>query len=171
MIFVPKYQQSDAMVEVDGSLSIVKTNSGIVTQELYIPNTVVALGKNYIAKRMYQDSGTTSIMKYMGLGLSSAADVDSLANELPDGVNYSRVDMTGAGGSISVTGTSNQIVYVATFGTDNPNTDAAGYELVEAGIFDSATRASGVMLCRTTFPIVTKVQGDTITITWTITIG
>lgn len=169
MILIPKYNN---VIQLDGSLSIVKMNDeGKVTQEIYVPNTVVALGKNYIAKRMHLDSGTVAIMRHMGIGTADTADVDSLAAEVAL-TGYSRVNMTPAGATgdrITTTATGNTIEYVATFGTTNPNTDANGVALKEAGIFDAAS--AGVMLCRTTFPVVTKVQGDTITITWTITIG
>jgi hypothetical protein len=169
MILIPKYNN---VIQLDGSLSLVKMNDeGKVTQEIYVPNTVVALGKNYIAKRMHQDSANVAFMRHMGIGTSDAADTDSLAAEVAL-TGYSRVAMSvtaSTGDRVTTTPTGNTIEYVATFGTTNPNTDANGVALKEAGIFDASS--AGVMLCRTTFPVVTKVQGDTITITWTITIG
>ena len=41
--------------------------------------------------------------------------------------------------------------------------------ITEAGIFNAST--NGTMLCRTVFPVVTKQAGDTIAITWKVTVS
>ena len=41
--------------------------------------------------------------------------------------------------------------------------------ITEAGIFNALT--AGTMLCRTTFPVVNKAAGDSIVITWVVTIS
>ena len=67
----------------------------------------------------------------------------------------------------------NTVTYQSTFAPG-----AAG-AIVEAGIFSESTltgttnsdsQAGGLMLCRTTFPVVFKGVDDTMTITWTVTI-
>ena len=66
-----------------------------------------------------------------------------------------------AGGTVSGA----VVTYAATF--------AAGTgtgSLIEAGIFNSATAASGTMLCKTSFDVVNKAANDSIAITWTVTI-
>jgi len=151
-------------VELDGSLSVVTRDaSGKVTNEIYVPNLVVVVGKQYIASRMIDNSA--AVMEFMALGTDDSLSSDDTVTALQAEValsGYSRVQA-----SVNQVGTdSNQVEYVATFAPGNPGSDAA---LVEAGIFDATT--SGNMLCRTTFPIVTKQAGDTITITWTITIN
>lgn len=168
MILIPKYNNT---VELDGSLSIVKTNDGIIKQEMYVPNLVVSVGKDYIASRMIDNAAP--IMQYMALGISSALSTDVTLTALQSEVTlggYSRSLATlTQQGNLPLAGggtAENQVQYVATFAPGNPSSDAA---LVEAGIFDAAT--AGNMLCRTTFPVVTKQAGDTITITWTITIN
>lgn len=159
MIFTKK-----SGVELDGSLSIVTRNAqGEVTNEIYVPNLVVAVGKEYIASRMINN--TSAVMQYMALGTDDSLSTDDTVTALQAEValsGYSRVQA-----AVNQVGTANnQVEYVATFQPGNPGSDAP---LVEAGIFDATT--SGNMLCRTTFPIVTKQAGDTITITWTITIN
>lgn len=168
MIFIPKHRNT---IELDGSLSIITTNAGIVTNELYIPNRVVNVGKDYIASRMINN--TAAIMQYMALGIddSSSTDVtlNALQSELTLGGYARRQATITQEGSLPVAGggtAQNQVQYVSVFEAGNPGSDAP---LVEAGIFDATT--GGNMLCRTTFPIVTKQDGDTITITWTITIN
>ena len=56
------------------------------------------------------------------------------------------------------------ITYVATFGVGVSTGD-----IKEAGIFNAAS--AGSMLCRTTFPVVTKASGDSIVITWVVTVS
>jgi hypothetical protein len=62
--------------------------------------------------------------------------------------------------------TNNTITYTATFPAGTG--DGA---ITEAGIFNGGTSPGAVLLCRTTFPVVTKGSGDTIAITWVITIS
>jgi hypothetical protein len=64
----------------------------------------------------------------------------------------------------SATQTSNVVTYVASF-TAGMSTGA----ITEAGIFNALS--SGSMLCRTTFPVVNKETGDSIVITWVVTLS
>lgn len=166
MILIPKYKN---MIEVNGALSIVVTDSltDKIKQELYIPNLVVTNGKTFIASRMV---GTTSgIMSHMGIGTDSTTEVvgqSALISELTVGggyTGYTRAALTTA------TNSSNIVTYVATFAANNPSAPGGGAVLREAGIFNAAS--AGTMLCRTTFPIVTKLPADALTITWTVTIS
>ena len=138
-----------------GSLTIVKTNNqGIVTEKVHVPNLVVTVGKTFIASRM---AGTSSaVMSHMGVGAGTTSPVSGDTTlESALGAN---VALT------STTPSSNTITYVATFGA-GVSTGA----ITEAGIFNALS--SGTMLCRTTFPVVNKEAGDTITITWVVTIS
>jgi hypothetical protein len=64
----------------------------------------------------------------------------------------------------STTATNNQVSYVASFGA-GVGTGA----VTEAGLFNAST--GGTMLCRTVFSVVNKEAADTMSITWTVTIG
>lgn len=165
MILVPKYKN---MVEVGGSLSIIVTDTttSSIKQELYVPNLVVTTGKEFIASRMV---GTTfSPMSHMGIGTGSTAEVvadTGLESELTVGggyTGYSRAALSIA------TSSGNVVTYSANFPANNPSAPAGGAPLREAGIFNASS--AGTMLCRTTFPLVTKLPADALTITWTITI-
>lgn len=165
MILIPKYKNT---IEVGGALSIIVTDqeSGDLKQEIYIPNLVVTTGKNFIASRMV---GTTATeMTHMGIGTSSTAEVvgdTTLGAELTGAggyTNYSRAAL------LTKSATNNVVTYSANFPANNPSAPAGGAVLREAGIFNGST--GGTMLCRTTFPIVTKLPADALTITWTITI-
>lgn len=165
MILIPKYRN---VVELGGSLSIVVTDSltNSIKQELYVPNMVVTAGKGYIASRMV---GTTAaVMSHMGIGTSSTAEAvgdTALGAELTTGggyTGYSRASLTTSSSSGSV------VTYSANFAANNPSAPSGGAVLREAGIFNAST--AGTMLCRTTFPVVTKLPADALTVTWTITI-
>lgn len=165
MILIPKYKDA---IQINGALSFVltDTSTGIVRQELYVPNLVVTTGKGFIASRMV---GTTqSIMSHMAIGTSFTGELagdTALGSELNPATytNYSRA-------SLSVASASNNVVtYSANFPANNPSAPTGtGAILREAGIFNAPT--AGTMLCRTTFPTVTKLPADALTITWTITI-
>jgi hypothetical protein len=164
MILVPKYKN---IIEVGGALSIVVTDEhGGIKQDLYVPNLVVNTGKTFIASRMVGTSA--AIMSHMGIGLDATAEVvgnSTLGTELTVAggyTGYSRAAVTG-------TSSSNVVTYTANFPANNPSAPAGGAVLREAGIFNAAT--AGTMLCRTTFPIVTKLPADALSITWTITIS
>lgn len=157
------------MIEVGGSLSIVvfDTELQVVKQELFIPNLVVQTGKTFIASRMV---GTTqNVMSHMGIGTDSTAEANAntaLGAELTVAggfTGYTRAALSQA------TFSSNVVTYSANFAANNPSAPSTGAVLREAGIFNAET--SGIMLCRTTFPTVTKLPADALTITWTITIS
>ena len=165
MILVPKFKN---MIEVQGALSIVVTDTltNQIKQELYVPNLVVSTGKTFIASRMVGTSA--NIMSHMGIGTNSTTELVSdtgLGAELTVAGGYTGY----ARAALSIaTSSSNVVTYSANFAANNPSAPSGGAVLREAGIFNAST--AGTMLCRTTFPTVTKLPADALTITWTITI-
>ena len=138
-----------------GELTIVKTDStGKIIDKRHVPNLVVTTGKEFIVSRML---GTASaVMSHMGVGTGV---VSPLAADTALGTALgARVALS------SSTQTSNVVTYVATFGA-GVSTGA----ITEAGIFNALT--SSTMLCRTNFPVVNKEAGDSIAITWVVTIS
>lgn len=166
MILIPKYKDA---IQINGALSFVLTDTttGLVRQELYVPNLVVTAGKGFIASRMV---GTAqSIMSHMAIGVSPTGELagdTALGSELSAAggyTGYSRASLSVA------TATNNVVTYSANFPANNPSAAPGGGAILrEAGIFNAST--AGTMLCRTTFPTVTKLPADALTITWTITI-
>lgn len=153
------------IIEIVGSVSLCLTDTitNTVKQEIYVPNLVVTTGKYYIAGRMVT-AGLPTEMQFMGIGTGTGNESvgnETLGAELLIGTNgYARTTTTRAV-------TDNVVTYVATFPANNP-ASSEGVALTEAAIF--STNSGGQMLCRTTFPIVTKQTADALTITWTITI-
>jgi hypothetical protein len=173
MILIPKYSNT---IEIEGALSLILTDTekNIVKQEMYVPNIVVYDGKKFIASRML---GTTyAAMTHIGIGTSSTAETAG-GPGIGAGDTALGAELTVAGGytaysraALTVSSaTNNTVTYSANFPANNPSAPAGGAVLREAGIFNAAT--AGTMLCRTTFPTVTKLPADALTVTWTITIS
>ena len=140
-------------VKITGKVLIETINSkGILVESRQIKNLVVTTGKQYIASRMV---GTATSMSNMAVGTGTTAAVVS---DTTLGTEISRVALS-AGSS-----TSNVTTYSASF----PPGSGTG-ALTEAAIFNAGT--AGSMLCRTVFLVINKAAGDTINITWAITVS
>jgi hypothetical protein len=144
-------------VEPKGWVTITKTNEqGTVTEQFEVPNLVVATGKIYIAGKMIAegtDNPTHMSHMAIGTGTATAADADTTL-----GTQTGRVTLSGA------LQENNSITYTATF----PAGTGTG-AITEAGIFNASV--AGTMLCRTVFPVVNKQAGDTIAVTWKVTVN
>ena len=150
MSFMDKLQAS-------GIVNIKKYNeSGILIFEQTTKNKVVDTGLSYIASRM-KDGGPTQ-MTHMGIGNSSQTPAAGDTNLI--GAISPRVALSTAGGTVSGA----IVTYTASFGAG-----VATGAITEAGIFSALT--SGTMLCRTTFPVINKNSGDSLVITWQITMA
>jgi hypothetical protein len=135
-------------------LSIEKYNAeNKLIEKIEVPNLVVTTGKAYVASRMI---GTTAtVMTHMAIGTTGTAPA---VGDAALGAQISRVSMG------TSTLANNIVTYSATFGPS----DGQG-SIVEAGIFNAAT--GGTMLCRTTFPVISKDSNEAIVITWNISVG
>lgn len=143
---------------LSGRLTIILTGpDGAVKDQREVKNLIVNAGLGYITTRML---GTgLGVMSHMGLGAGTTA---AAAGDTNLG---SLLGSRKALGSATQSGANNEsIVYVTTF---DPG-EATG-AVTEAGIFNAST--SGTMLCRTVFPVVNKQAGDTLQITWTVTLS
>lgn len=140
-------------VAVKGSLQIKKLNlQGQLVEERDVNNLVVAVGKSVIASRLI--GNTLPVFSHMAIGSSNTAATTS---QTTLGTELGRV-------AISTTSrTNNTVSYIATF----PAGTGTG-ALTEAGIFNNGV--SGNMLCRTNFNAITKGAGDSVVITWNVTI-
>lgn len=144
-------------LQVVGKLRILITDAqGQIKDDRQVNNTVMTVGKAFIASRM---SGVTSnVMSHMAIGSGTTNPTDpsqtALATEL------GRVALTVAGG----TPVSNVVTYAATFGAG-----VGTGSITEAGIFNASS--AGTMLCRVVFGVVTKGASDTMAITWTVTVN
>ena len=147
---------SNSEVKATGKVHIVKTNSeGVVTYDYTVPNLVVTSGKNFIASKLRATTNSPASMTHMAIGTSSTSPA---AGDTALGTQTGRVSLSGD------TATTNYVTFTATFPAGTG--DGA---IVEAGIFNASS--GGTMLCRTTFPVVNKASGDTLAITWIVTVS
>ena len=137
-----------------GALKIVVRDAfGSVKNELEVPNLVVAVGKNFIASRMVGTSDDTMSHMAIGEGTTSPVSGDTTLES-----EAGRVALT------SNVRTDNAIAYTASF----PAGTGTG-AITEAGLFNAAS--AGIMLCRTTFPVINKGSADSVAITWTVSVN
>lgn len=141
-------------INAKGELTLVLNKENGEQVEYHFKNLVVTTGLTYICSRMKDASATA--MSHMAIGSSSTAPAlgqTTLVTEL------ARVALT------STTPTANTISYVAFF----PAGTGTG-SINEAGLFNDP--AAGTMLCRSLFgATIPKGAGDTLTVTWTITLS
>ena len=140
-----------------GLVHIVHTNEhGEVLNDFKVPNLVVTDGKNYIASKIVATTNSPVSMTAMAIGTGTAAAV----------VADTTLGTEGGRQSLSAsTVSTNTVTYTCTF----PAGIGTG-AVTEAGVFN-AYPTGGTMLCRTTFPAVNKASGDSIAITWVVTVS
>jgi hypothetical protein len=143
-------------ISAKGALSVVLTDAqGNVKDTREFKNLVVTTGLNFIVSRM--KDATATAMSHMELGTGSTA-ANAADTALGTAIAASRTALT------STTVSTNTITYVASFAAGT-GTGA----VTESGIFNASS--AGTMLCRTVFPVVNKQSGDSMTVTWTITVS
>ena len=149
-------QTINETLKATGKVFVTVTGAnGEVKQQFEVPNLVVTTGKNHIAAKIAATTNSPAAMTHMAIGTGSTAPA---AGDTTLGTETGRVSLSG-----SVVST-NTITYTATF----PAGTGSG-AITEAGIFNAST--AGTMLCRTTFPAVNKQAGDSIAVTWAVTVS
>jgi hypothetical protein len=133
--------------------------TGELKQVNEVDNLVVNAGLAWLTDRMIQN--TASIMDYIAIGPTNTAP--AAAQTTLSGAELARVQCT-THNRTTVTATNDSVAYVSTF--------AAGTgtgTIEEAGIFNAAS--TGTMLSRALTGTITKGAGDSLTITWTVTLA
>jgi DNA-directed RNA polymerase subunit E'/Rpb7 len=123
-----------------------------------VKNLVVTEGKEWIADRMQQDTGS-AVMGWMTIGTGTTAVVvgDSTCE-----TQAHHQALTTSGGVVAGA----VITFASTFAAG----DGTG-AITEACITNNTTVDTGDMLARTVFGVVNKAAGDTMTISWSVTIS
>ena len=140
-------------LKAKGDVGIVLNRADGTVENIDIHNLVVNVGLNFIVSRM-KDT-TAAVMSHMSVGSGTVAPV---AGDTALGSELGRVSLT------STTVSANTITYVATF----PAGTGTG-AVTEAGILNAGT--AGSLLARTSFPVVNKQAGDSMTVSWVITVS
>ena len=121
----------------------------------HVTNLVVDAGESHIADRL-STSPTGNAMSHMAIGTGSTA---AAFGDTALGAETDRNALT------SATDSANVVTYVGTWAAGD-GTNAA---LREAGIFNAAS--TGTMLARAVYANIDKQAADSLTITWTVTVG
>ena len=141
-------------VSIKGNLEVILLDEkGIQKDYRKINNLVVAVGKEIIAARLL--GNTIAIPSHMAVGTDATA---AATGQTALGGELGRVVLDSSARA------SNVVTFVATF----PAGTGTG-ALTEAAILNASS--TGNMLCRTTFSTVNKAVGDTIVITWNVTVA
>lgn len=122
-----------------------------------VPNLVVLAGRQHIAGQLANDGNPSMSHMAIGTGVTLQAEADTvLVSELSRKAFTSKAQGTGA--------EAYKIIYISEW-VPGEGTGA----ITEAGIFNAST--GGTMLARTTFGVKNKEPGDSLTLTWTISIN
>jgi hypothetical protein len=128
---------------------------GRLKDERNVDNLVVTAGKNHIADQLSASPGEGA-MSHMAIGTSAtaaSAGQTALVAEIDRNALTSRTDSAG----------------VVTYVGDWAAGDGTNAGIQEAGIFNASS--SGTMLARAVFTSIDKQAGDTLSITWTVTLS
>lgn len=129
--------------------------NGNLKDERNVNNVVVTVGKAYLATWLTAATQSGYFMQYVGVGTgSTAASASDTTLETPLA--------TRVAGTLSSVGAVWQSVADFPAGT---NTGA----ITEAGIFSAST--SGTMMARQVFSVINKGAGDSLSVTWQLTIS
>lgn len=144
--------------KMTGWLNIKKFNAlNELVLDIDVPNIVVATGKSLIAARLVGYVGSSAEpISHMAVGSNGSTP---LATDIE-----LKAEIAGARVSIETPIVVDSVItYVATFGLG-----IAGI-FAEAGLFNASS--NGTMLSRTTFPPISKLTSESITITWNVSAG
>jgi len=130
-------------------------DNGLLKEEKDIKNLVVTAGKNFMAAWLAASSQANPFMNYIALGTGSTP-----AQTSDTGLDIESATRVAG----TVTSSTNVWQNVATFGA-GVNTGA----ITEAGIFSA--NVSGTMLARQVFSVINKAVGDSLQVTWQITLS
>ena len=148
------------VIKLKGSVKVQLIGpDGQLKQEHEDHNLIVTVGKNYLATWLAAASQAGEFMSYIALGTGTTPPAL--------GDTTLQTELTGGGNSRSLgtlTPSANTWNNNATFAPGN----CTG-AVTEAGIFSAST--SGTMFARQTFAVYNKAAGDTLTVSWTVTIS
>lgn len=136
---------------------LIVRGDGSIKCNCWHPNLVVTTGKNHIADQL-SDKGEAP-MSHMAIGTGTTAATTT------DTALQAEIDRNALTSKTQGTGTdANKVTYICTWAAG----DGTG-AITEAGIFNSAS--AGQMLCRSVFPVKNKESGESMTMTWILTIS
>jgi hypothetical protein len=166
-MFATRTKISDNSLGLRGNVDMTLYDElGNIKTERHIDNLIVDIGIEGVAYRIAPHDGSitpSAPYNYIAIGTGNTAvdaEDDTLSAEL-SGISYSRKQDSTAQ---YIEASGNKLILSVVFGPG----EGTG-SLRESGIFNAST--GGDMLARQTFDEIQKASGDTLTITWTITLS
>lgn len=146
----------EELIKITGKVRIeLFDENGNKKEERYNPNLVVTAGKNYLATWLTAATQSDYFMRYIALGTgTNPAAIGDTVLQIESATRVAGV----------LTSSLNVWQNVASFGP-GVNTGA----ITEAGLFSAST--SGTLFARQVFSVINKAAGDTLQITWQITLS
>lgn len=138
-------------------IKFINEATGLVRDCGWHCNLVVTSGKNHIADQLAEKQ--EAVMSHMAIGTGTTSPVatdTALQIELDRNALDSKHKGTGAD--------ANKVTYICTWAAG----DGTG-AITEAAIFNSAS--AGTMLCRSVFPVKNKEAGESMVLTWILTVS
>lgn len=143
---------------VTGAVEIIlRGPDGVIKEIQQTTNLVVTTGRNHIADQMAERD--QAAMSHMAIGTGTTA-VDAADTALETEVDRNALTSVTQGTGVDA----HKVTYVGDWAAG----DGTG-AITEAAIFNSAS--AGDMMCRTVFSVKNKGAGDTLTLTWILTIS
>lgn len=147
-----------AGMKISGEVTIIlRGPDGRVKEREKTTNLVVTAGRNHIADQMAEQD--QAAMSHMAIGTGTTA-VDATDTALETELDRNALTSTTQGSGADA----HKVTYVGDWAAG----DGTG-AITEAGIFNSAS--AGTMLCRSVFAVKNKGAGDTLTLSWVLTIS
>ena len=156
-----------SFLKISGKVDVSLRHADGTIEERHLDNLIVDSGLEGVASRIAPHDGSinpSSPYNYIALGTSGSGvsgDQTSLVSELPFSATYARQQDTLAS---FVSSGPKQLILSVTYGP----AEATG-TISESGVFNAAT--GGDMMARQAFSTINKGEGDSLTITWTITLS
>jgi len=148
----------DSQHAVTGKVSIcLRGPDGKIKSRQVIKNLVVTVGRQHIADQLAGQ--LQGAMTHMAIGTGTTVQ-DATDTQLETELNRKAFTSKDQGSGADA----NKVIYVA----DWVAGEGTGL-IAEAATFNASS--SGTMLCRTTFGVKDKGAGDSLTLTWTISIA
>ena len=178
---IPKLSQTSGMM-VGHAIIEAHDSEGNLIAHRQTDNEVVNGGENCVLKMLFGAGGpaaagstvcastTTSPWTVIAVGTNSST--------AHDGNSGLKAEVTGDGLTRARAGTSSEVTWTNGTGATAAKivlsktfTATDTYTVTESGLFNSTTANGGSMLARQTFSGVALSSGDSITVTWTFTVG
>ena len=156
------YRQSDNEVVDDGEQCILKM--------LFATTGTSQAGRGEYTSTSACTGALTNAWDNIAIGTGTTAAADTqvlLVNETSSSSGLERGTATTKTWTNGTGSTTTKIVLSKTFTNDSPR----AHTIAESGLFNSTTNDANGMLARQTFTGVALSNGDSITITWTFTVG